>query len=646
MAVSVCGGTVSLAVEIAFASGSGFGVWDESVWDSATWGPDVTWTDVSAYLLHENGINVDRAFSRDLQGWNPGTCSFVLNNTDGRFSPTNLSGPYVTAGVTEVRPWRPVRIRATHVSSGVTYDVFRGYILSWGEVWERGANLAQTTVSCVDELASLGRFDGFEQAAVGSGDTFGARMHRILNNAGHVGDRNIDVGSHTFQSTTLAGNAVTELKLTADSEGGTLWIDADGTVVGEGQESVLSDSRSNTVQWVLSDSPGAGEYPYRDVDLAYDGDLVENVVSLARSGGTEQSASDLDSRALYGDKRYSRSDLVCSNDTQVAALATLRLLRHVDPELRMTAVHVKAPRSDTDLFPLILGAKPLDRLRVERTPPGGDAINQQVFVSGIHHRIDTVSWATKFDTSSTTGYPADSEMGIWGVATYADLTGASGCYISTPDSTAFNVGDIDIRVRVSATDWTSGSTQMFAGKDDSGTQRTFNLYVNGTGSLAFVSWNQAGTLLANATSSVVPAFTDGTAYWVRVTNDIDNGAAGNDTIFYSAPDSDEMPSSWTQIGSTRTRAVTGTSLFDGTAPCFLGTERAGSSARLTGRIYRAQIRNGIGGTVVADFYPDLDAEGGDTTVVSSATGETWTLNGAATLVAAGSKWDSTFWGPS
>lgn len=413
MGVPICGGAVTVYTEIAFASGSGFGVWDTAVWDTDTWGPDVSWTDVSDYVMHEQGINVDRSFSRDLEGWNPGTCSFTLNNTDGRFSPTNLSGPYVTAGATEVRPWRPVRIRAVHTSSGVEDPIFRGYILSWGEAWVRGADFSQTTLSCVDELASLARFDGYEQTADGSGELFGYRMHRILDNAAHTGNRNIAVGVTTMQPTTLAGNAVTELKLTADSEGGTLWIDADGTVTAGDQESILSESRSNTVQWTFSDAPTGTELPYRDVDLAYDGDNLENVVAIARSGGSVVTADDLDSRALYGDKRYSRSDLICETDAQVSTVVQRRIARNAEPELRMTALHLKAPKTGYDLFPAILGMKPLDRALIERTPPGGDAISEQVLVTGIHHSFDLVQWSTRFDTASTTGYPSADEFGVW-----------------------------------------------------------------------------------------------------------------------------------------------------------------------------------------------------------------------------------------
>jgi hypothetical protein len=399
---------VSMVIEAAFAAGSGFAVWDTGTWGTAIWGPDEVWTDITSWVRHQEGVQIGRAFSRELEGWNAGSCSFALDNSDGRFSPSNLSGPYVDGGLTQVRPWTPIRIRAAY--GGVEYPLFRGYALSWTESWVRGADLAITKVECVDELAALARFDGYEQPAVGAGERFGPRLHRILNNAGHQGNRAIDVGEFTFQATTLAANTVTELKLVADSEGGALWVDADGTIVGVGQGGLLGKTP------VVTFGDGPGELRYRDVISAYDGDLVANVVAFARTGGTVNIAADSDSRALLrGDKRYTRTDLVCETDGQVQGLADLYLHRHKNPEERFVALIV-TPRSDpTTLWPQVLGRKPLDLITVKRTPPGGDLISRDCFIAGVRHRFDANSWTTTFPLVSATAY---SPLGTWDAATW------------------------------------------------------------------------------------------------------------------------------------------------------------------------------------------------------------------------------------
>jgi hypothetical protein len=299
----------------------------------------------------------------------------------------------------------------------VTDHHFRGYVLAWNESWYRGVDSSTVGVACVDELGSLARFDGYEQSPVGDGELFGLRMHRILDTAGHGGSRQIEVGEHTMQPTTLAGNCVSELKLVADSEGGTVWVEGDGTIVAEGRDSVFSDSRSNSVQASFGD--GDGELPYRDVTLAYDGDIVANVVAFASSGGTAQTVDDLTSRALYGDKRYARSDLVCEGDLYPEILATLWLERHKEPELRFTALQVIANGDEhASLFPQVLRRKPLDRIEVTKRPPAGDTITREVLIGGVHHRIDSVAWSTVWDLVSTTGYPGADEFGVWDVSNW------------------------------------------------------------------------------------------------------------------------------------------------------------------------------------------------------------------------------------
>jgi hypothetical protein len=409
--------SVTLTVEIALeAAASTYAVWDVGAWDSALWGPDISWVDVSAYV---RSVSTSRGFSRDLQAWEAGTASVVLDNRDGRFSPANLAGPYVTAGVTQVRPWRPIRITATY--AGTTFPIYRGYVQAWVEGYVIGPTNsvdAISTVSCVDELAALARFDGAEQGSVGAGETTGRRIHRILDSAGHTGDRAIDDGVHTVQATTLAQDAVTEMKLVADSEGGALWIDADGTVMFVDQLALIEDPRSNTVQATYGDG-GGSEIAYSDIELAYDGSLLANIATLSRSGGTAQTSADAASRALYGDARYARSDLVCETDAQVDTLADIWVARYSQPEQRVTRITLSPRRDPATMYPDLLGRKIRDLVRVKRRPPGSYTITRDVYVAGISHQItaEPKAWTTTLDLWSATPWTEFStslwDTGLW-----------------------------------------------------------------------------------------------------------------------------------------------------------------------------------------------------------------------------------------
>lgn len=391
---------VTIYVEAALSAASGdFAAFDSALFDTSTFGPDVIWVDVSAYTRR---VITRRGFGREIGSWETGSATITLDNRDGRFDPDNLSGPYVTSGVTQIRPWRPVRIRAAY--AGITYDVFRGYILSWPETFP-GMVDAEVTVSCVDEFGLIARFDGYEQPSAGASEYAGSRIHRILDNASYTGGRNLDLGRVTMQATTLSQNALTEAKLTSDSEGGALWPEPDGTVTFENRLALIENTRSNTVQATFGDDPD--ELPYTDIVAEFDGEVMQNIVRYARAGSTVQIAADPTSRALYGDHTQgSRSDLVCETDDQVLDLARYHLSIRRDPEKRFTSISLAPTGSPAELFPQVLGRRVRDLVTVNRRPAGRPDITRDVYIQGVSHTFDSVDWRTTFDLFSATAQSA------------------------------------------------------------------------------------------------------------------------------------------------------------------------------------------------------------------------------------------------
>ncbi len=406
-----CGPTFTAEVAFSAATGPPYGVWDAALWNTATWGPDAVYQDISPYV---RSFTTSRRFSRDVREWESGTASTVLSNRDRRFSPDNLSGPYVVAGVTGIRPWRPYRLRAGW--AGVTYDIYNGYALSYQEDWAAAHADATVTVQASDELARLSLFDGLEVPPVGAGETAGRRIHRILDNAGHTGVRCVDVGRNTMQATTLSSNAVAEMRLTTDSEGGALYVDADGCLEFEQQYALIEDTRSNTIQATFGDGTGT-ELGCADIAAEYDGSLVVNMAAFARVGGSAQTAADNISRALYGDRRATRTDLICETDVQASALATFEVEQFKAPELRITQVTVRPQADPTRLWPQVLGRRVRDLVRVVLRPIGGGTITRDCHISGIHHASNGEEWTTTFDLSSATVYQSFAasrwDVGSW-----------------------------------------------------------------------------------------------------------------------------------------------------------------------------------------------------------------------------------------
>lgn len=394
MSVTGWDGLVTLTVEIALSAATGtYGAWDTGIWDSSTWGPDVVWTDVSGYV---RSAHTERGFSRALQVWQAGTATVVLDNQDGRFSPTNLSGPYVTSGITEVRPLRPIRIRATY--SAVTYPIYQGYVQEWRESWSGGGpglGDAVATVTCADEFGRLAAVDGMETSAQGGGELSGVRVHRVLDAAGHTGERAIESGENTLQETTLADATLAELESVVVAEGGALYVAADGALTFEGRLALIENSRSLTAQAVFGDD--GVDISYVDAEVTYDSDLVVNYAAYTCVGGTVQAVADNTSRALYGDRRQVLTDLTCETDAQALALAQWAVQQYKDPESRFVSIVLMPRRNPAVMWPQALAREVRDLVTVNRNPPGGHEISRACHIAGVSHDIaDSTQWTTTF----------------------------------------------------------------------------------------------------------------------------------------------------------------------------------------------------------------------------------------------------------
>jgi hypothetical protein len=169
-------------------------------------------------------------------------------------------------------------------------------------------------------------------------------------------------------------------------------------------------------------------------------------------------------------------------------------------------------------------------------------------------------------------------------------TDADAPYIAAYDIT----GDLDVRVRCSADDWTPATDFLNPISRWGGAVNVFQLQLRSTGALR-VDLRDAAAAAYTAQSTASVGFTDGQVGWIRFTLDVDNGASGYDVKFYTSPDGDTP--TWTQLGATVTGAGVKT-LETGSALMTVGSRTNGGW--WAGKIYRAQVYDGIDGTLVFD----------------------------------------------
>jgi hypothetical protein len=394
--------TPLFTVEIGLASASSYFTLDLTQLSPAT-APAVdaplgddqgyAWTDVSEYVM--DGLTFRRGATRS-QGpfwrYEAGAASFQLDNVDGRFDPLNLSGPYVSAGVSEIRPNLPVRISA--VIGSTTETLWVG-VVDTLDLDYTSVTWSTVGVTCVDGVAFLQAADFPEMSTTaGAGENAAARITRILDHVGWpAAQRDLDtVSMNTMQATSLAAPAWTEILLTADSDAGYLWIDRTGQLVYRTRGAI-----SSTPSATFSSSATTPGKDFTGIKISRDVAQVYNSVSLARKDGTAVSLEDQDAQAAIGQVRgFSRSDLICETNDHVEDLAAWIIGVFSDLVTRVEEIQV-APPADTDLMAAdewweLLRLELGDVLHVVHATPDGRDITVDAVLRGIDWQVGVRSF--------------------------------------------------------------------------------------------------------------------------------------------------------------------------------------------------------------------------------------------------------------
>jgi hypothetical protein len=206
---------------------------------------------------------------------------------------------------------------------------------------------------------------------------------------------------------------------------------------------------------------------------------------------------------------------------------------------------------------------------------------------------------------------------------YGWLNGVSGNYFSSPDSAALDItGDIDLRAYVRLLDWTPSAGMALIMKSNSDITISYRFTLNSNGTLFIrCSSDGASNVGQGATSSASVPFSDGDAGWVRATR----ASATGEVLFYTSTDG----ATWTQLGTSQSTNVY--SIFNSTSSVEIGSRALGTADLFSGQYLRAQIYNGINGTLAFDFNPAAYTSG-TTFLDSSSNAATITLNGGSVIV--------------
>lgn len=376
---------------------SGYATWGGATWGTSLWAPATLWTDITEYV---RSLSTSWARSRELNRQPANTLSLTLSNRDGRFSPGNLSGPYVVAGTSQIRPRVQVRVQATW--SGSTYPVYYGFITNWQDSpVSQGKDLI-TTVTASDTSSALA-INTLTGATVGAdGDSPSARLTKILNAAQWGFGSTLDAGVVTLQVDTSTTSAQQLCTGVTDSDGGIVFSDRDGKFIFQDRNHRSTATRSTTIQ-ITFGSTGSDK-GFDEPQLSNDDTLVYNQVNITGNGLAVQTVSDGDSQALYGVRSLNINGWM-KTTAEAADLASFWLNVYKNPEYRVDGIRVVPAADPSTMWPLILDAQIADRHQVKVAIPGGGTITRDVHVSGVSHSItQSDGWRVFFDYSSAAAF--------------------------------------------------------------------------------------------------------------------------------------------------------------------------------------------------------------------------------------------------
>lgn len=421
------GGPIDVRVEVDTGGGPGLetGLWDISLWGEALWGSvDPVWQDMTRYVIE---VTIDRGAERWGQRFRVGTCSIVVDNTDGFFTPgvDVPNSPFFR----EFRPGRRIRVVALPdpADPDLKVPLFTGRLDASVDQFGEGAVAPVAVLHCLDPLAEFHASNPPEGTPTGVQLT-SERVHAALDRIGWPEDlRDIQTGLHTIQSSTLANTTLEECQRAADAEGGAFFASADGKATFKARNWLTEDDRSVNIQgWIGYDEApeGAQAAPVLDASGSWELARVVNDVGFARAGGVMQFAEDPASIQAYGRRSYRRTDFLNFSDGELASLAVRYLQSFREPRLRVDSVTISAVADpdNEDRNRLMWDTRFGDRLAVRIKTRRWDA-EREVHVMGISHHITASDWQVTFRLDDAQTLPTtfwvlqDPNLGVLGETT-------------------------------------------------------------------------------------------------------------------------------------------------------------------------------------------------------------------------------------
>lgn len=392
---------------------------------------------VAVYLTFDDAGEVDvtpfvqsgsikRGRSRELDDFNAGTCTIVLENDSRDFDPpfagtddflTTDDDDFLTTDADDpltsdtaaslsggsygaIRPGQAVRVEFDSVV------VFQGHVDDWSHDWEQ-AEMPTATLSASDALGRLGR-RRFTEWTGTDGQRVGARLTAALARPeiDWADSTDFDSGAFNLQADLVAAdtNALTYAQLLARTESGRFYASRTNELTY--RQASFTSAPSVAVAF-RDDENGVDFY---GVEVQYGSELWYTEVRVERVGGERQTATSASGTTdLHGGGviPLPLTGLLMNHDGAAANLADFLLDRYEALEAVIRGLRVDMMRLSSVNAAAVAALDIGSVATVNWTPTSnGDAVIQSLAVEGIEDQFDRATYERYLQMSNAAGTQA------------------------------------------------------------------------------------------------------------------------------------------------------------------------------------------------------------------------------------------------
>ena len=345
--------------------------------------------DITAFVTQ---CYIRRAFNRSSDSFTGGTARITFVDETGQFNPANTGSSLYG----KIKPMRKIRFTAEY--AGTTYNLGSMYVQEWNYQSPTGFDPAYVTLSCVDGFQLLNLTTITSVSGATAGQTTAQRITSLLD-AGEWPGGMRDI-STTATTTVQADDGSSRSLLGAcqvveGTDLGAFYMDQRGYAKFLSRNDIIVAEGGTLTKF--SDVPESSDITYQAVEFDISDYQMINKVTVTRTGGTAQTASDTASIDDYFQHSRVRSGIM---ETDASALNQAQMIiasrKEQGVNIQLNSLTVDAyGQSDPSRVVAALDLDMFDPIQVTQTLPAGNVVTDSV-IAGLTYQITPKSFLVTF----------------------------------------------------------------------------------------------------------------------------------------------------------------------------------------------------------------------------------------------------------